>query len=299
MTKVSAPSLSGYAILDKPPGITSFRFLSQLSRTLGAHVKAGHAGTLDSFATGVLVCLFGGYTRLSDYCMGMSKGYEADILFGEETDTLDPQGTVVASAPIPSIQALESCLPVFRGNIMQSPPAYSAVHINGERASERARKGEDVRPRARPVSIHALELLSFESGIAKIRVECSKGTYIRSLARDIALACDSRGRLAKLKRTFSGPFSLSDAYASSDFGLDSIRTLSEHDALGLGLEPMTLEAKDERPFLNGLPISRFEFSSTMNGRVPRAVFGNAGSFLGVLIPSGDGWKYGFVLGGSD
>ncbi|MDX9897956.1 MAG: tRNA pseudouridine(55) synthase TruB [Spirochaetia bacterium] len=298
MTAIGEPSLSGFAILDKPEGITSFRFLSQLSRKLGSTVKSGHAGTLDSFATGVLVCLFGRYTRLSDYFMSAVKGYEADILFGEETDTLDPGGTVVAMAAIPTLEALESSLENFRGEILQSPPAYSAVHIDGERASERARKGQDVEPVARPVRIDSLELLSYEEGTARIRVACSKGTYIRSLARDIALACASRGRLSRLRRTFSGPFTLSEAMPQEDFGPASLKTMSLADAKGLGLEPLTLDTEDVKGFSNGLPLSRLNVSRSLSGKGPRAVFSNEGTLLGILTLSGKEWKYAFVLGGT-
>lgn len=297
MTTMGDTTMSGFAILDKPEGITSFRFLSQLSRTLGTQVKSGHAGTLDSFATGVLVCLFGRYTRLADYFMSARKGYEADILFGEETDTLDPSGAVIATAALPTEAALLACLSSFRGEILQCPPAYSAVHINGQRASSRARKGEDVKPQARPVIIDDIELLSFDAGIAKLRVACSKGTYIRSLARDIALACTSRGRLSSLRRTFSGPFSISEAISPDVFGPDKLRTLSPANARGLGLDVMRLEGDAVEAFLNGLPLSRLTFSSALCGETPHAVFNKEDRLLGILIRSGEAWKYAFVLGG--
>jgi len=287
---------SGFAVMDKPEGVTSFKFLSTLGRKLGDHIKSGHAGTLDSFAGGVLVCLFGRYTRLSDYFMGAGKGYEAEILLGEETDTLDPEGAVVATAPVPTLIALEAVLPSFRGTIMQAPPAYSAVHIDGERAYERARKGQDVQPKSRPVTIDALDLLSYEAGVARIRVVCSKGTYIRSLARDIALACGSRGRLSALRRTHSGPFSIAEAIRPEDFGAGSLRVLTPGYATGLGLGIVQLERDETKAFSNGLPLFRLDTFADLESSVPVAVFGPESLPLGIVSRSGSSWKYAFVLG---
>jgi len=294
---VPVDELSGFAVLDKPVGMTSYRFLGSMSRRLGEHVKSGHAGTLDSFASGVIVCLFGRYTRLSDYFMGAGKGYVADILFGEETDTLDPEGDVVATADIPSRAAVEAALPAFRGDILQAPPAYSAVHIDGERAYERARKGQDVSPAPRPVTISSLELLSYESGVARVGVSCTKGTYIRSLARDIALACGSRGRLSALRRTFSGPFSEERAVSAEAFSRGDLRTLTERDATGLGLGVLALDKDEAKAFANGLPLFRLASFSALELPSPVAVFDAGKAPLGVVSRSETGWKYAFVLGG--
>ena len=294
---VPVNELSGIAVLDKPAGITSYRFLGSMGRRLGDQVKSGHAGTLDSFASGVMVCLFGRYTRLSDYFMGAGKGYVADILFGEETDTLDPEGAVVATADLPSRDAIEAALPAFRGDILQAPPAYSAVHIDGERAYERARKGQDVSPRPRPVTINSLELLSYDSGVARINVSCTKGTYIRSLARDIALACGSRGRLSALRRTFSGPFSVERAVPADSFGPGDLRALTERDANGLGLSVLALGKDEAKAFANGLPLFRLATFANLDLPSPVAVFDADRSPLGIVSRAEKGWKYAFVLGG--
>lgn len=287
---------SGFAIIDKPVGMTSFKFLATMGRKLGDHTKSGHAGTLDSFASGVFVCLFGRYTRLSDYFMGASKTYEADVLFGEETDTLDPEGSVVATAPVPTLAALEAVLPAFRGDILQAPPAYSAVHIDGERAYERARKGQDVQPKPRPVTIHALELLSYDAGIGRVRISCSKGTYIRSLARDIAIACGSRGRLLALRRTGSGLFSIADAIKPDDFGPEALCVLTPDGATGLGLGVVQLEHEESKAFSNGLPLFRLHTFNVLDSHVPVVVFGPEGSPLGIVSRTGSNWKYAFVMG---
>lgn len=296
MTTGVAVRQSGFAIIDKPVGITSFSLLASLGRRLGPQAKSGHAGTLDSFASGVLICLFGRYTRLSDYFMSTAKGYQADILFGEETDTLDPHGAVVARGPLPTAAALDDALAGFRGEIMQAPPAYSAVHIDGQRAYERARKGQDVRPEPRPVTIAALELESYDNGVARIRVACSKGTYIRSLARDIALAAGSRGRLAALRRTFSGPFAVENAIAADDFGPESLRTLDRSIAGALGLGVVQLSDEEAAVFSNGLPLFRLASFSRLSIESPAAVFASDERFLGIVSRRGAVWQYDFVMG---
>jgi len=288
--------LSGFAIVDKPCGITSFTFINSLTRQLGTAVKSGHAGTLDSFASGLLVCLFGRYTRLSDYFMGAGKGYEADILFGEETDTLDPQGVVTATGPIPGRADLEAVLPAFRGNILQVPPVYSAVHVAGERAYERARKGQEVTLAPRPVTIHSLELVSFDAGLARISVSCTKGTYIRSLARDIAIACGTRGRLQSLRRTFSGPFKVQDASHAETFTASSLRQLDRASAEGLGMGVHCLESGHVKAFSNGLPLVRLASFENLEAPSPVAVFDERDDLLGIVSRSADGWRYDFVLG---
>jgi len=291
--------ISGFAIVDKPAGVTSYKLIASLGVRLGKQTKSGHAGTLDSFASGVLVCLFGRYTRLSNYFMGAGKGYEADVLFGEETDTLDPAGTVIATGSIPAREVIESVLPAFRGDILQAPPAYSAVHIDGQRAYERVLKGQDVKPEPRPVRIDSLELLSYGEGTARIRVACSKGTYIRSLARDIALACGSRGRLSALRRTFSGPYSIDSATCAEGFNKESLREMSINDAQGLGLVIHVLDTPSSKAFCNGLPLFRLGAVSMLDTDKPVAVFGPAESFLGIIARTGTSWRYSFVLGSPD
>ena len=289
--------ISGFAIVDKPVGVTSYKFITGLGNALGKQTKTGHAGTLDSFASGVLVCLFGRYTRLSDYFMGAGKGYIADVLFGEETDTLDPSGRVIATGPVPSREEIERVLPDFRGDILQAPPAYSAVHIQGERAYERALKGQEVRPEPRPVRVESLELLSYSGSTARINVACTKGTYIRSLARDIALALGSRGRLAALRRTFSGPYSVDSAIPADSICKDSLRRLTVSDAAGLGIAVHQIDGASSKAFRNGLPLFRLDAFSSLDSDKPVAVFDPDEAFLGIIARAGADWRYAFVLGG--
>lgn len=288
----------GFAVLNKPTGITSHSFLALASKNLGSKIKSGHAGTLDSFASGVLVCMFGTYTRLSDYLMATTKGYEAEILFGEETDSLDPLGQIVATAELPAIDRLDSVLAQFRGNILQVPPAFSAVHINGKRAYELALRGEKPELKPREVSIFSLELLSFNKKTAKIFVSCSKGTYIRSLARDIAIAAGSRGRLSELKRVYSGPFKIEDAIDLENFDSHKLQLIEQSLATELGFYSIILDKTEAKAFCNGIPLYRISgFSSVSDIKEARyTVFDDKSMFLGIVEYKNKSWQYSVVLG---
>jgi len=191
---------SGLILLDKKPGVTSFEALGEVKRALGTG-KVGHTGTLDKFASGLLVVLAGRALKLSKWFSHCDKQYTGTIRFGIETDTLDPEGKVIAEAEVPTREKVEQALSQFTGRLMQEPPAFSAIHINGRRASSLARSGKAPEMKKRPVSIYKLELLSWNPPLADIFVHCSSGTYIRSLARDIALAAGSRAHLCALRRT--------------------------------------------------------------------------------------------------
>jgi tRNA pseudouridine55 synthase len=200
----------GIIFLNKKPGVTSFQALGRIKKVLNTR-KVGHTGTLDKFAEGLLILLTGKLTRMNALITGLDKEYEALIRFGRETDTLDPEGETVAVADPPTLKTIESALNQFKGDISQIPPRYSAIHIDGKRAHELARSGKDVEMPSRKITIHDLEILGFEDNDLKLRVHCSKGTYIRSLARDIGIACGSRAYVQELVRTAVGPFSLDTA----------------------------------------------------------------------------------------
>ena len=223
---------SGLILLHKQPGITSFDSLRDIKRALGTG-KAGHTGTLDKFAEGLLLVLTGRALKLSQWFTHCDKQYEGTICFGTETDTLDPEGAVIANAPLPSRETVEQALSQFRGKIEQAPPAYSAIHIDGERASALARRGDAPEMRKRPVEIYRLELLSWEPPHAKIFVHCSGGTYIRSLARDIAFAAGSCAHLTALLRTQVAGFRLEDAVklGTRDWGLGTGDCCSEYGGI--------------------------------------------------------------------
>lgn len=297
--------VAGIAAISKPSGVTSFAALSPIKRSLGTG-RVGHAGTLDRFATGLLVVLAGPYSRLCPAFSSLDKTYAATVIFGEETDTLDPEGEVVARAAVPSRETVESVLPAFRGCIMQAPPVYSALHVDGERAYERALRGEAVEMKSRPVEIRELELLEFEGARARFFVRCSSGTYVRSLARDIALAAGSRARLEALERQSIGPLSLEEAVSPADFdaGRD-LRPLDQGMALELGLRPRIVAASAEKRFRNGgvllpgdladpVPESAFPRNPSILA-FESAVFSSGGAFLGVVEEGGSRIRYRFVM----
>jgi tRNA pseudouridine55 synthase len=291
---------AGIALVAKPMGVTSFQALGPLKRIM-ATTRLGHTGTLDSFASGLLVILVGNLTRLGAFFTALDKRYVARVRFGEETATLDPEGEIVARAPLPTLAAIEAALPAFRGPIMQAPPAYSAVHVDGERASDRARRGEALVMKERPVTIHELELLAYEGGDAIISVRCSSGTYIRSLARDLAKAAGSVARLEALERSWVGPFSLAQARPVGQFsGPADLLPFDPAAAIGLGLSVHVLAKGREEAFRNGQRLAPAWLSpfdgSALAAESPLAVFSEAGSFLGVLGVTDSELRYMMVLG---
>ena len=219
-------------LLAKQPGVTSFSSLNNVKKSLNT-TKVGHTGTLDSFAQGLLVVCTGKMTKLVSHITEFDKSYSAVIKFGEETDTLEFTGNVVKKTGLPTLEALKAALSSFTGELLQSPPAYSAVHVDGHRASDLARRGIEVEIPKRKITVFKAELkeTELEAGThnvlyARVDFTVSKGTYIRCLARDIASACGSAGHLAGLLRTTVGNFKLSDAAGLSlleDFSIASAK----------------------------------------------------------------------------
>lgn len=212
---------NGILLLNKPAGVTSFKALGRVKRILketsGCKVKVGHTGTLDKFAEGLLVVLTGKFTRLNPVFTAFDKVYEAEIKFGETTDTLDPEGTITETCSPPDIETIKNKTKQFRGEISQRPPVFSAVHVNGERAYKQALRGELTELPARDIIIHQFEILEWTAPVLKCRIHCSKGTYIRSIARDLGHACGSCAHLVGLKRLSVGPFSAEDSINDDDF----------------------------------------------------------------------------------
>ncbi|HHO54346.1 MAG TPA: tRNA pseudouridine(55) synthase TruB [Deltaproteobacteria bacterium] len=205
-------SISGFLIIDKPAGVTSHDVVAAVRAATGIK-KVGHTGTLDPFATGVLPLALGRSTRLIQYLDESIKVYDARIELGTATDTGDLTGEVVRSAPPPEADEAEVAriLEGFLGDRMQEPPAYSAVKVAGKPMYKYAREGEVVRAPARKIHLHALELLSYDREHLRVRITCSRGTYARVLADEIAAALGSAGHLGGLCRDRSGPFLIEDA----------------------------------------------------------------------------------------
>jgi tRNA pseudouridine55 synthase len=244
--------LHGWIILDKPVGLGSTSAVSAIKRILREagepKTKVGHGGTLDPLASGVLPIALGEATKLAGRMLGATKGYDFTIRFGEETDTLDAEGEVVATSDIrPTLGQIDTVLPQFTGEIEQTPPVYSALKIEGKPAYERARAGEAVEIKPRQVTIFELHVLSASDDDATLSATVSKGTYIRSLARDIARAVGTFGHISYLRRTRAGPFTLEQAVS-----LDFLEETAKARALTRTVLPLTA-ALDDIPALPVTP----------------------------------------------
>lgn len=221
-------TLNGWIILDKPLGLGSTNAVGAVKRALREagvpKTKVGHGGTLDPLATGVLPIALGEATKLAGRMLEATKVYDFTIRFGEQTDTLDLEGRTIATSDMrPSRDELLSILSTFTGTIEQIPPDYSALKVDGKRAYDLARAGHEVKLQSRTVTVHHLALLSMNEESATLSAAVSKGTYIRSLARDIAYAIGSVGHVTMLRRTKAGPFTLEPAI-SLDFLHDAVKS---------------------------------------------------------------------------
>ena len=203
--------VNGWVVLDKPVGITSTHAVSRLKRIYNGK-KAGHAGTLDPLASGILPIAFGEATKTVPFVQDGEKAYRFTVLWGAETNTDDSDGDIVArSESRPTRAEIEALLPRFLGTIEQKPPAFSAIKINGERAYDLARDGEIVDIAARAVTIHELAVTATEGDATVFETRCGKGTYVRAIARDLGRALGCFGHVTALRRTRVGPFVESDA----------------------------------------------------------------------------------------
>lgn len=226
---------SGLIILDKEPGVSSARAVAAVKRLLPKGTKIGHAGTLDPFATGVLILLVGKATKQCERMMNHPKEYLATMCFGATTITDDPesQPVPVDVAVPPTREQILSGLARFTGSIMQRPPAFSALKRNGRPAYELARRGEPVQLQERTVRIHGVELIAYHWPEARIRVECGRGTYIRAIARDLGQTLGVGGYLTALQRTKIGPYGIDQAVTMQRLRLDGtgpyLRPVDKYD----------------------------------------------------------------------
>jgi tRNA pseudouridine55 synthase len=297
--KLRGRPLDGWLIIDKPPGLTSTDVVNRVRRAFDAQ-KAGHGGTLDPLATGVLPIAFGAATKTVPYVMDGTKLYRFTLRLGEARDTDDADGQVTATAPHrPTDQQIHAALPAFRGVIMQVPPAYSAVKVAGERAYDMAREGRAPTLEPRPARVDRFDLITRpDADTAVFEVESGKGVYMRSLARDLAIACGTLGHVAALRRLRVGPFAEAQAIsldklrppddtapASPDLLLPVATALADIPALAL----TETEATD---LSHGQAISLID----LMGRIPRAANPDgglaramAGSRVIGLCRLQDGW----------
>ena len=253
----------GWIILDKPHGLGSTQAVAAVKRVCRAaglgKVKVGHGGTLDPLATGVLPIALGEATKLTGRMLDARKTYAFSVAFGAETDTLDLEGTVIAQSPVrPTAAAIAAVLPRFTGPLSQVPPAYSAIRVDGERAYDLARAGAAVELAARPVTIHALTLDRADADSATFIADVSKGTYIRSLARDLALALDTVGHVTMLRRLKAGPFRIEQAIS-----LDKLEEVGK----GAPLENVLLPLEAGLVDIPALDLGPEQASMVRQGRV--------------------------------
>lgn len=202
----------GVLLLDKPAGISSAGLLNRVKRLLPRGTKIGHAGTLDPFATGLLIALVGKATKKCETVMGQPKTYLATVKLGAITDTLDPESAErIVGGPVPDRAAVEQALAAFAGDVRQVPPAFSAMKVNGRRAYDLARKGHEVELAPRTVKVYRLTLVRYEYPHVDLDMEVGRGFYVRSLARDLGAALGSAGYLTALRRTRIGGYGVDDA----------------------------------------------------------------------------------------
>ncbi len=263
------PLRDGLLLVDKPAGMTSHDVVDRARRALRTK-RIGHAGTLDPFATGLLVLLVGRATRLLPYVDGEPKVYEATVRFGAETTTDDVTGEVTLSAGPPTIESIRAALPALTGDIAQVPPAFSAKQVGGQRAYAAARRGQALDLPAVAVRVDAWEIAGFDGTDLRATVRCGGGTYIRALARDLGRATGSAAHLAALRRVASGRFAARDAVAI--------------DAIAEGAL---------RPAVDALPsVPRVQMDELARARVGRGMSierdaGDAGEIAALLDVSGE------------
>jgi tRNA pseudouridine55 synthase len=272
------PVAAGVLNIDKPAGPTSHDVVARVRRLCGTK-RVGHAGTLDPAATGVLVVLLGVATRLAEYATDLPKRYDAVIQFGLRTDSQDTTGATLSRDDASSLTeaAIEAALGSFRGEILQTPPMVSAVKVEGQRLYELARRGETVERAARPVTIYSLRLVEFHSGSnawGRLLVECSSGTYIRTLCADLGEALGCGAAMGALRRTRIGPFQVEDALS-----LEALEQAVNEERLSEVLLPPTaavahlpavrVGAEERRRLLHGMKVSG-EWS-VVSGEGPPAV----------------------------
>lgn len=273
--------VDGVLLLDKPAGLTSNAAL-QKAKWLFQALKAGHTGTLDPFATGLLPLCLGEATKFSQFLLEADKTYLAEVWLGVRTTTGDPEGEVIEQQPVDVTPAqVESVLPRFVGKIMQTPPMHSALKKEGQPLYKLARKGIEIERAARPVTIHAIDIVALEGDRLWLRVHCGKGVYVRTLAEDIGAALGCGGSLKSLRRETVGPFDIRDAI--SLVRLEEIdpahreAELDPVDCLVDGLQRIDLDIESAWQIGHGLAIWRSGL--TVGERL--RLYDPSGQFMGV------------------
>jgi tRNA pseudouridine55 synthase len=286
----------GLVVVDKAVGWTSHDVVAKLRGVLGTR-KVGHSGTLDPDATGVLLVGVGRVTRLLRFLTVLPKTYAGEVVLGAETSTLDAAGTVTATHDMSHVTLVDvrAVLPRFRGDILQIPPMVSAVRVGGRRLHEIARAGEEIERDARPVTVHRLEAeATAEPGVFRIDVDCSSGTYVRSLAADIGAALGGGAHLRNLRRLAVGPFPVDEAAPIESVTLESV--VPPPEALR-GMPSVTVDAVRRVDVGHGKVLAREDLGVAGAYDGPWAVLDEDGTLLGVYeaVPGGDRCKPAVVM----
>jgi tRNA pseudouridine55 synthase len=278
----------GILNLDKPVGPTSHDIVQQLRRLAGAR-RVGHAGTLDPLASGVLLLAIGRATRLLEYLAGQPKCYEATVRLGQTTATYDAESEVLVERSIEvGTGDIQAALDTFYGTIWQRPPAFSAVKVGGRPLYKLARQGAPVEAALRPVTIYDLELLAWQPPLLTLRLLCSTGTYVRSLAHDLGQALGCGGHLAALRRTAIGRFTVADAAPLAMLSAESLPGwLRPSDEAVAHLPRLELSADESIRLRQGQPVTaRPDDPDEPLGRA----YDPAGRFLGLASRAGAVWQ---------
>jgi len=278
--------------------LTSFDTIRKVKAKLGIK-KIGHTGTLDKFADGLLIFVTGNYTRLASLFQELPKEYVARIQFGTTTDTLDPEGAITATGPIPTYDQIEKILPDFLGEIEQVPPLFSAVHHEGERAYKLVRSGKTPELKARKITIYNLSCIDYNPPYLTLKVNCSKGTYIRSLARDMGIALGSCGYVVNLTRTCVGGFLVTQACTID--AIDQYKNdikLSEIAPKLANIGKLTIKDEYYEKILTGSMVHDDFFIETSISNNRYLIFDLQGDFLAFIEKTINKYNYFFVIGKS-
>lgn len=285
----------GLLNIHKPAGVSSRHVVTRLEQ-VASPLAAGHAGTLDPLATGVLVVCIGRATKLVDWLHRFRKTYDATFLLGQTSDTEDITGqvTMLVDPPVPTRAELDAALPAFLGKILQQPPAFSALKVAGKRAYKLARKGKtpDLQPRA--IEVHSLQIVDYAYPRLRLVVECGTGTYVRSLGRDLARAVGTDAVMSALERTAIGPFSLATAIPPDEIGKDNLLASLQSSLLAVGDLPRVHLRPDQAAALQQTGVL-FDLPHFPGDEL--AALAPDGRLFAILTPSKtDRWKVKTLLG---
>lgn len=282
--------MNGILLIDKPQDFTSFDVVAVVRRKFGTK-KVGHGGTLDPMATGVLPVFIGSATKAVDLLPDSGKSYRAGFRLGLTSDTLDIWGELSEEKPVNiEKERLEAVLERFRGEIEQTPPMYSALKVGGRKLCDLARQGIEVERKSRKITISRLDLLDFDGKNGKIEVDCSTGTYIRSLVDDIGKALGTGAVMTELRRTRACGFTLDGCFSVDDVKTkpqEALRLL-ETESVFRNCPAAVLDEVQTRMYLNGVRLDAERLSEKPPKEVLLRVYGSGGAFLGVGRANGEG-----------